>query len=480
MLSGRNALQNINRTLEQLHHQVEESGRQIQEASDSLISQQQQQAQRYRDLAKIRLDHIISGAVVAGLDSADQRVRELLQLRNQELSRLAAQLEELRGEQLRKEQQREQQSDQVATAAQALDDQEERTRQRLQLDAPYKARLESADSADRIARQAEEKMQEAQHNREEKGKPYENDPLFSYLWERNYATAAYAANPLVRFLDKWVARLCDYHDARPNYARLLEIPLRLKDHADLRRAAADKEFAALRKLEESAAEEDGIPALRKAYEHKQQVLEAIDEEIKQLEERLMQLMQQKAGYASGEDSRFKSAVDTLAASLQQENMDTLYRYARLTATVEDDLLVSELPTAEQRLKELQQRLHEFKRSHDRHLTRLADLEKVRRNFKSQRYDDISSGFGNGSALVLMLNQFLQGLADSGELWETILREQQYRPRGSSSPFGHRGLGRRSGSWRFPGGGGGLGGGWGGGPGGGGLGGGGGFRTGGGF
>jgi hypothetical protein len=480
MLSGRNALQNINQTLEQLHHQVEESDRQIQEASDSLISQQQRQAQRYRDLARIRLDHIVSGEVVAGLDSADQRVRELLQLRSEELTRLAAQIEELRGEQLHKEQQREQQSDQVATAAQALDDQEERTRQRLQLDDAYKAQLASADSADRIARQAEEKMQEAQQNREEKGKPYENDPLFSYLWERKYATAAYSANPLVRFLDKWVARLCGYHDARPNYARLLEIPLRLKDHADLKRAAADKEFAALRKREESAAEEDGVAALRTAYEQKQQVLDAIDEEIKQLEERLMQLMQQKAGYASGEDPNFRSAVDTLAASLQKENMETLYRYARLTATVEDDLLVSELPTAEQRLKELQQRLHEFKRSHDRHLARLADLEKVRRNFKNNRYDDISSGFGNGSALALMLNQFLQGLADSGELWETILREQQYRPRGSNSPFGHRGLGRRSGSWRFPGGGGGLGGGWGGGLGGGGLGGGGGFRTGGGF
>lgn len=486
MLSGRNALQNINQTLQQLHHQVEASDGQIQQTSDNLISQQQQQTKRYRDLAKIRLDNIISGEVVAGLDTADQRVRELLQLRHDALSKLSAQLDSVHSEQLHKEQQREEQADKVAAAAEALDDQEEETRQHLRQDASYSSQLQHTDAAERVASQAEEKTQDAQNNREDKGEPYESDPLFSYLWSRGYATTDYSANPLARFLDKWVARLCDYHDARPNYARLLEIPVRLKEHSDLQRKQADEEYAALNTLEEQAAEKDGVPSLRLAYGEAQKRLEEIDEEIKQLEEQIMHLMKKKADYASGEDAQFKSAIDTLATSLERENMDTLYRYARLTSTAEDDLLVSELPTAEQRIKQVQQTLHEYKRNHDKHLNRLAELEKVRRNFKGQRYDDISSGFGNGAALTLMLNQFLQGLANSGDLWETIRREQQYRPRHSNSPFGNIRLGQRNGSWRFPGGGGGLGGGsWGGGLGGGGLGGGGlggggGFRTGGGF
>ncbi len=481
MLSGRNALQTINQTLQQLHHQVEESDRQIQQTSENLISQQQLQTKRYRDLAKIRLDNIISGEVVAGLDTADQRVRELLQLRHDALSKLSAQLDSVHTRQQHEEQQREEQADRVAAAAQALDDQEEETRQRLLQDPSYNSQLQRTDAAERVASQAEEKTQEAQKNREEKGEPYESDPLFSYLWSRGYATTDYSANPLARFLDKWVARLCDYHTARPNYARLLEIPVRLKEHSDLQRKHADEEYAALNALEEQAAEKDDVPALRQAYEQAQKRLEEIDEEIKQLEEKIMHLMQKKANYASGEDMHFKNAIDTLAASLERENMDTLYRYARLTSTAEDDLLVSELPTAEQHLKQVQQTLREYKRNHDKHLNRLAELEKVRRSFKGQRYDDISSGFGNGAAVTLMLNQFLQGLANSGDLWETIRREQQYRPRRTNSPFGNIRLGQRNGSWRFPGGGGGLGGGsWGGGLGGGGLGGGGGFRTGGGF
>lgn len=476
MLSGRNALQNINLTLQQLHAQVDESDRQIQQTSDSMLNLQQQQTQNYRQLAKIRLDNIISGEVVAGLETADIRVRELLQIRNEALSDLSIRLEHSRSNQHQLELQRETQADLVAAAATALDDQETTTRKHLYNDQIYSRQQQDAEDTNRTAVQAEEKMREAQHNREEKGKTYENDALFSYLWRRSYGTPAYSANPLTRFLDKWVARLCKFNAARPNYARLLEIPERLKEHAAQQRMMADKEFETLEALEQNAAAEDGIPALSQKHKEAEELLDKIDTNITRHEEQIMELMQQKANYATGDDPRFKEAVDTLAASLKRENMDTLYRYARLTTTAEDDLLINQLPVAEQRLEQIQLSLRENKRSHDKHLTRLAELEQVRRNFKQQRFDDIHSVFGNGATLTLMLNQFLQGLVGSGDVWETIRREQQYRPTSPNSPFRNRRIGRRTSTWRFPGGGGGsLGGG-----GLGGSGGGGGFRTGGGF
>ena len=478
MLSGRNALQNINQALQKLQRQIDESDGQIQQVSESLLGLQQQQARRYQDLARIRLDGIISGEVTAGMETADRRVRELLQLRAEALSQLATRLDSIRDEQQQKERQRETQGDKVAKAAQELDDQEAATRQHLDEDQAYRDQLEHAEAADRVASQAEEKMQDAQQDREQKGKSYETDPLFSYLWAKGYGTDSYAAGPLTRYLDKWVAGLCKYHAARPNYARLLEIPVRLKEHAARQRETADAELHALKELEERAAEKDGIPALRDAYAQAEKRLDEIDNEISQLEKTLMQLMQEKAGYSSGNDVRFRLAVDTLAASLKGEDMETLYSYARLTATAEDDLLVAELPAAEQRRKQIQQALLEYKRKHEKYLSRLAELEQVRRNFKSERFDDIQSGFGSGTTLSLVLNQFLQGLADAGDLWTTIRREQEYRPRSSRFPSGSRGPSRRTGTWRFPPRGGGRGGSWGGGSsrsrGGGG------FRTGGGF
>ena len=449
MLTGRNALQNINLTLQQLRQQIDESDTQIQRVRDSLLGLRQQQAKKYQDLARIRLDHIISSETVDGLKAAERRVMELLQLRGDELSRLSADLERLGNEQLQMEQQRELQADKVAAAARALDDRETLTQQQLHQDQAYRAQLERFEAAGRIASHAEEKMRDAEKNREQKGRSYEEDPLFSYLWSRRYGTRAYAAGPLIRFLDKWVAGLCNYPAARPNYARLLEIPLRLQEHAARKRTLAHEELQALQELEESAAERNGIPGLRHAHAQAQRRLDEVDEGIKHLEERHLALAQQKAAYSSGDDARFRQAVDTLAESLQREDVDTLYRYARLTATAEDDLLISELPVIDQRREQLQQTLLDHKRKHEKYLSRLAGLEQVRRDFKRERFDDIQSDFGNGSTVNMILNQFMQGLVDSADLWNTIRREQQYRRRSPRIPAGNRRVGSGTGTWRFP-------------------------------
>lgn len=79
---------------------------------------------------------------------------------------------------------------------------------------------------------AQEKVQQAEADREEKRKPYEADPLFMYLWRRRYGTRDYDAGAFVRFFDRKVAHLIDFESARVNYTLLMELPDRLREHAD--------------------------------------------------------------------------------------------------------------------------------------------------------------------------------------------------------------------------------------------------------
>lgn len=79
---------------------------------------------------------------------------------------------------------------------------------------------------------AERKAAQAETDLEQKRKPYEADPLFMYLWKRGFGTPRYRAIPLVRYLDRKVARLVGFDDARRNYAVLIELPVRLREHAD--------------------------------------------------------------------------------------------------------------------------------------------------------------------------------------------------------------------------------------------------------
>ncbi len=88
-----------------------------------------------------------------------------------------------------------------------------------------KAALANAES---IATEAEKKAASSEAELGAKRKPYDDDPLFIYLWRRRFGTADYRAGNFVRMIDRIVADLVGFGDVRPNYAALIEIPLRLR------------------------------------------------------------------------------------------------------------------------------------------------------------------------------------------------------------------------------------------------------------
>jgi len=482
--SGRQTLSSIDQGIRLVHDQIREIDEQIREGGTDLAALQEQQAERYKRMAAIRLDQVISGELSSEIDTAGRRVRELLEQRLQAQSSLGDQIDEAFSELEAMQLERERLEVQVEQASGVLDQAEAEVQERLARDEAYLAQLEAAREADRIAEHAEEKTSRAKESRQSKGRPYQDDPLFAYLWARGYGTSAYSASPLIRYLDKWVARLCNYHDARPNYAMLVDIPKRLDEHAQRVRSVADTEFDRLKEIEESVAAAEGVPALRQDVDQAQSNLDKADLGIESVENKIRDMEQVRTRYAGGDDEYLKEAIDVLSDAFEREKLPTLYRYARATATAEDDLLVQELEAGGGRARAIRASLAEHKRVRERHLDRLQKLEDVRRQFKRQRYDNTHSEFGNAALVAMILNQFLRGTATSDELWQTIEREQRHR-RGRANPdFGSGGFGRRQGSWHipFPTGGGMGRGGWGGtgGSGAGGMGGGGGFRTGGGF
>ena len=83
---------------------------------------------------------------------------------------------------------------------------------------------------------AEKKAEQAEADLQEKRQPYEADPLFMYLWRAKFGTPEYRAIPIVKYFDRKVAKLIGFEGARRNYAVLLQLPLRLREHADRLRA----------------------------------------------------------------------------------------------------------------------------------------------------------------------------------------------------------------------------------------------------
>jgi hypothetical protein len=87
-------------------------------------------------------------------------------------------------------------------------------------------------ASDSVISNAQEKLAQAEADREEKRRPYESDPMFMYLWRRRFGTRDYEAGNLVRYLDRKVAHLIGYEAARVNYTMLMELPDRMREHVE--------------------------------------------------------------------------------------------------------------------------------------------------------------------------------------------------------------------------------------------------------
>lgn len=141
---------------------------------------------------------------------------------------------------------------QAEEAEQAYDEALAAFQEEFRKTAPFAEAIKAAQEAEHTFQEADRKAELAASDRDEKGKPYEDDPLFMYLWERKFGTSAYEGSGLARLLDRWVARLIGYVDAAANYRMLLEIPKRLREHAAALSAELEQRRAALQTLEEEA------------------------------------------------------------------------------------------------------------------------------------------------------------------------------------------------------------------------------------
>lgn len=487
VLSGRETLASIDEAVARMRGELDALDTHFQEAGAALANVRRKRVALYAQLAKMRLAELARGALVPVIDATERQVGEILAERRAALEALgpgiAAQEQTLAA----RERERARQQSVADAAVQAVDAAEAEAQRRLGADGAYQQQLAGARRSDAIADQAEAKAQAAETDRREKGRPYEADPVFVYLWRRGYGTSRYRAWPVARLLDGWVARSSGYETLRRNYALLTEIPRRLADHAQRMRAAAEREVEALRAIESRAAAAAGVPERRSALETAEQALERIDAAIEEQEAVVDRLIERRTRFAAGEDEYSKRAAEVLAQAYQREELESLHQRAARTGSGEDDRVVDELDRLDDEYERLQQELTHYRRLHQAQRERTLGLEEVRRRFKRSRYDDMHSVFVNGALIDALLDRFLVGSIGIGQVWDGIRQQQRYRGHAADPFFGSGGFPRRMpmpspwrmpgrGGWNFP-----RGGGFGGGGfrTGGGLGGGG-FRTGGGF
>ena len=478
-LSGNDVLALIERTLTDTRGEIGNIDTRLARSTAELERLRQAEIGCLGVLAKMRLREIEAAEVTASLDATGSSVHELLAQR--EVARGENETAIARGEARRTELERERAAQHavVDAAEQALDAARAAAQKALEADERYRAAMAAAEASDRVADLSEDKAKAAHTDRAQKGKPYEADPLFSYLWTRGFGTPAYVGAGMSRMLDRWVARVANFEPARRDYWLLTELPARFDEHAQRMRLRSDEDLAAVQALERAAASAAGVPQREEELEKAAEALAAIDQRIEEHEVAIDALVEKRAAFAAGDDELSRRCNEIVRDALRGETMRSLRERANSTPTPEDDAAVDQLTVVRADLPRVEEEAKRYRELHETNRERAAKLDEIRKRFKESRYDAVSSEFVNGALIATLLTQLLAGALGVGDTWDTLKKQQ--RNRQLADP--------RFGSGKFPrgpnpwGGGSSGGGGWGGGGGGGRRGGGfggGGFRSGGGF
>ncbi len=479
MLQGKDVARQISGRLAAAEQQVLQASRHLQALRAQQEGVRADEARTIAALAKVRLGELDAERIAEGLDAADHAALELLGDRDREAARVRdalaagardlAALDAEHGELLRARD----------VAAAARDAQIAATMQRLGEDEAYAVQRAHVAACVEKAGNADEKAAQSEADRDRKRVPFETDKLFAYLWRRRYRFPEYRALPLIRALDDWVARLCDYDRAHRDYGLLLAIPERLRAHATSLATTAAAEAAKLEALEAEALRADGLPALDDELQRTERLVQECEARHAAAERVQQELFAQEAAIAAGRDEYTVRAAAALDAQLGREDVATLRADAARTATAQDDELVQRIAALRRREDELDEQIRDAAAAHEAAQRARSDVQEVSSRFRREGFDGDDSLF-DGIDVPTLLGRLLSGALRSHDAWSVLRGGHRRRPRPTPTIFGSGGFGGGFGGGRI-GGGFKIGGGFGGGGGfrtGGGFGGGGGFRTGG--
>lgn len=454
MLKGPEAYRALDEALKDIRREEDDITKRISRSSERVAKLKETELALVRELARIRLDPAQREELGGALSDAERRARDMLVRHGEEIARREKALDALEARLAALSEERQKTLDTISGLQERLSGFETAASAALAQDPGYKRDSQRRAELDDIIAQAEKKAQQAAADEEVKSRPYREDPLFMYLLDRKYGTSEYRAAPIFRYLDGKVAQLVRFADARANYLMLTAIPERLRSHVEQLEAERDELDAALDAAEVRAIDAAGGASVREELEAAQERIVAIDAEVLAAEDERDALTAEHKMLAEGRDPNFDDAVAVLADALVRSDSARLLAEARQTGSPEDDAVVVKIEDTRLRISEEEAEIRDQRARLSTLEARRRELEDISYEFKTQRYDDPRSRFGEDRLVGDLLNEFLRGAITASAYWGHWRNSQGWS--GGSGPIvppqqqrGRSGMGSMSGGLRLP-------------------------------
>jgi hypothetical protein len=448
MFTGRDALSSVEQAISRVRA---DEGR-LDAALQSVVAEaarlRREEAEGFRTLARVKLDTMVRDRVIDDLDASERRALAMIEDYRRAIEGLARRRDEAQAALDKAEAAKHDRNQQLAEALDALDKQRQRTAERIKSDNAWKAAKAAVEAAEQIATSADQKASLSEADLAAKRKPYEDDPLFMYLWNKRHGQAEDTSGHLVRFFDRKVARLVGYHDARANFAMLQEIPARLREHAGNKQNDVGAAKERVGGLERQALVADGVEPIEGRVAAAHAAMKAAEEVVVKITAELQQIESDRQNALSAsEDAVYDRAADLLAQALAREDIRELYQEAVRTATKADDRAISSIAAAREALAKAEGEVTQIRGEIRQTAQRRTELEGARNRARNVGYDDPRGTFGGGGEVIgEVIGGILRGALQGGAL-DRVLRDNYRFPVPRADPdFGGR---RGAPSWPNP-------------------------------
>lgn len=446
MISGRDALFSVEQAISRVRgdeHGLDEALRSAMADAHRL---RHDVAEGFRALARARLDTMVRDQVIGDLDETERQALAILEGRRREIDELARKRDEAQAALNQAETAKHARDQELADAIEAVDELRDRTAARIKTDDRWRKATAAVETTVEIAHNADKKAADAEADLTAKGKPYESDPLFMYLWTKHAGQAGDASGAFVRLFDRMVEHSIGYRDARANYAMLKEIPVRLREHAQNKDHDVDTAKAQVVALERQALVADGIEPLEARAETAHAAMVSDEQTVAKITADLGKIEAKRQWIIEFDDEKSaRRAVDLLAQALEREDLRHLYREAVSTQSSTDDQAVSAISSAQMALQKADGEVARIRAQLREMAHRRTELEGARDRARSIGYDDPRGTFGGGRDVIGdVIGGILSG-AIQGAALDRILRDNYRAPRRRADPD----FGRWGGASSFP-------------------------------
>jgi hypothetical protein len=445
MWTGRETLGSIESAIGKLYREESQLDASLRSAVAETERLRKERVETLRELARVKLDEMAAGRLVNNLDAGERRAVQLLDDYRLRIAGVAERRESLLKEVAGAQAARDAVAKLVEDALAAVEALRAEVEGRMRAVPAWQAAKAASDAANAVAGEAEKKAADSEAELGAKRKPYDEDPLFIYLWKRGFGTGRYQSNNFVRFMDRLVADFIGFVDVRPNYAALIEIPLRLREHATAKRAEAGERLAALSDIERRAMAEAGTEPKERALAEARHKLAAADATLDEKQGLLRKIDAERSALVSGgSNPAYEQALSVIASADAKDQLAGLYLEARRTATPADDAIVRKLEGIDGQIGKADQELAELRRTAQDLAKRRIEIERVRDRFRGAGYDHPHGTFGNDSDIADALGRTLAGTIGGAVLWDIL--QGGYSTRG---PMGRPDFGYPSSPFPFP-------------------------------